>query len=164
MPTTGAQLVIFNRDRSQTLLIKREDFRVWTVPGGRIEPGETAEAAACREAWEETGHPVVIDYFLGEYWRPQIHKGGSLVYGYVGHVTAGVQGTPSWEALAVAWFEVDHLPPRTLSFARELIHDARFATVLPVKRTQFVPWWQQLIFVTGVAVRTWRNRWLGRPT
>ena len=162
MPTTGTQVVIFNADRTQTLLIKREDFRVWTVPGGRVEPGESVEEAVIREAFEETGHPVAIDCFLGEYWRPQLRNGGSLVYGYIGHVTTGEHGTPDWEAAAVAWVAVDSLPRRTLAFVREMIHDARFVTDLPVKRTLLLPRWQQMMIAIGVPVRNWRNWWLGR--
>jgi len=162
MSSTGSQLVIFNQDRTQTLLIKREDFRVWTVPGGRIEAGESAEEAALREAFEETGYPVAISYKLGEYWRPQLPNGGSLMHAYVGHIADGERGEASWEAVAVAWFAVDQLPKRTLSFARELIHDARFVTDLPVARTQYLPWWQSRLFAAGIKVRNWHNRWLKR--
>lgn len=52
MPTRGVQVVIFNEERSQVLLIKREDFRVWTIPGGRAERGETLEETGCREVLE----------------------------------------------------------------------------------------------------------------
>jgi ADP-ribose pyrophosphatase YjhB (NUDIX family) len=86
---TGAQVVILNEDTSQVLLVKREDFRVWTIPGGRIEPGELPEEAAQREALEETGFSVRTNRFIGEYWRPQMPKGGALVFAFVAHVTGG---------------------------------------------------------------------------
>ena len=75
VPANGAQTIIFNHDRSQVLLIKREDFRVWTTPGGHIEAGEPPEQAARREALEETGYEIAIDQYLGEYWRPQLPRG-----------------------------------------------------------------------------------------
>jgi ADP-ribose pyrophosphatase YjhB (NUDIX family) len=37
----------------------------WSVPGGRVEPGETLHAAVVRELLEETGLEVVVDRFLG---------------------------------------------------------------------------------------------------
>lgn len=38
----------------EVLLIKKRDG-YWSLPKGRLEPGETTEAAACREVYEETG-------------------------------------------------------------------------------------------------------------
>lgn len=37
------------------LLIKRDDIGVWALPGGMVDPGETAPAAVTRELQEETG-------------------------------------------------------------------------------------------------------------
>ena len=39
---------------------------VWQLPGGKIEPNETGEAAAARETLEEVGLKVEIREFLGE--------------------------------------------------------------------------------------------------
>jgi len=37
----------------------------WSVPGGRVEHGETLHEAVVREVAEETGVGVVVDHFLG---------------------------------------------------------------------------------------------------
>jgi 8-oxo-dGTP diphosphatase len=56
------------RDSSGRLLMVRranEPARgLWSLPGGRIEPGETAVAAAAREVLEETGLRVEVGALL----------------------------------------------------------------------------------------------------
>jgi 8-oxo-dGTP pyrophosphatase MutT (NUDIX family) len=47
---------VLKRDAVLLALRTRPPFaNVWSFPGGRIEPGETAEDAARRELFEETG-------------------------------------------------------------------------------------------------------------
>src|SRR5436190_190421 len=44
-------------DHGRLLLVRRgrpPSAGLWSLPGGRIEPGESAAAAAAREVWEET--------------------------------------------------------------------------------------------------------------
>lgn len=39
----------------RTAVIHRPKYGDWTLPKGKLEPGEGFEAAALREVWEETG-------------------------------------------------------------------------------------------------------------
>lgn len=64
-PPNAASVALIDRDK--VLLIQRARkpyFGMWSLPGGRLEPGETAEQAAGREIMEEVGlrvwrlHPI----------------------------------------------------------------------------------------------------------
>ena len=58
-----ASLIIVRDGR--VLLARDEALDFWSLPGGRIEPGETDEAAAARELGEETGLELLtIEYLL----------------------------------------------------------------------------------------------------
>lgn len=45
-------------------LIHRPRYDDWSLPKGKLDPGETAPAAAVREIHEETGSPAVLGRFL----------------------------------------------------------------------------------------------------
>ena len=58
---------IVRDDGGRLLLVRRgrpPAEGLWSVPGGRIEPGETAAAAATREVREETGLDVEVGAVL----------------------------------------------------------------------------------------------------
>jgi 8-oxo-dGTP diphosphatase len=50
---------------------------LWSIPGGRIEPGESDEQALVREVWEETGLEVTCGRLLGSAEVPGL--AGSVV-------------------------------------------------------------------------------------
>jgi len=46
-------------------IIHRPHRNDWTLPKGKMNPGESWQAAALREVWEETGYQVKLDSFAG---------------------------------------------------------------------------------------------------
>lgn len=52
------------------LLVRRRDTGDWELPGGRVEPGESATDAAVRETAEESGVTVEITGVVGIYTDP----------------------------------------------------------------------------------------------
>ncbi|HEY4672966.1 MAG TPA: NUDIX domain-containing protein [Nitrososphaerales archaeon] len=56
-PTVGA--LIIKKDKLLLVKSPKWKYQKWTVPGGHIEVGESAEQAIVREAKEETGLDVI---------------------------------------------------------------------------------------------------------
>jgi 8-oxo-dGTP pyrophosphatase MutT (NUDIX family) len=68
--STGASAIIFDAAREKVLLTRRTDNGRWCLPGGRMEPGESAAETCARETWEETGLRVRVGRLVGIYTSP----------------------------------------------------------------------------------------------
>ena len=160
MPTESASAVVFSPDRAQVLLIKREDFRIWVLPGGGIEPGESPEQAAIRETREETGYEIAIDRLIGRYWIPQAPRGGNTQYLFEGYVIGSAPISQGFETLAVGFFPVDQLPARIMGRMKMRIDDALANSPTVIERVDRVPIWVAIYFRVGIVLRDLRNQYL----
>ena len=97
------------------LLVKRgfEPNRgLWSFPGGRIEPGETAREAVEREVMEETSLRIEVGDVAGVY--DMISRDGDLllfhyiVINFHGQVISG-ELTAASDAADARWFKFDEL-------------------------------------------------------
>jgi len=57
----GALLWRPGEDGPEVLVVHRPRYDDWTLPKGKLDPGEHVTAAAVREVFEETGHRIVLD-------------------------------------------------------------------------------------------------------
>ncbi|WP_135604227.1 NUDIX hydrolase [Methanococcoides sp. NM1] len=107
------------------ILIKRKNppFKNrFALPGGFVEIGETTEAAAIREAYEETGLFIDLVKLIGVYSEPSRDPRGhtvSVCYLAIGH------GKPkaATDAAEVAPFDLKELPDIAFDH-RKMIDDA----------------------------------------
>lgn len=64
IPTWYFALVVVRRGHRFLLTQERKYGSTWSIPGGRVEHGETLHDAAIREVYEETGVPIQLDGIL----------------------------------------------------------------------------------------------------
>ena len=158
MARDGAIAVIFNAERTQVLLHLREDFRLWGLPGGGIESGETPDAAAIRETEEETGYIIELKRKVGEYFRPQI--GDNIQHVFEGVIIGGEAIEKGPETLAVKWFSVDSLPSNRTPTVHRWVHEALANHLAPIKITLNYPRWHIILRAIALKLRDFRNRYL----
>jgi ADP-ribose pyrophosphatase YjhB (NUDIX family) len=89
IPCVGA---IITDAAGRLLLIKRghePGKGLWSIPGGRVEPGETDEQAVIREVREETGLVVQPGRLIGAVRRPAPAGAMLDIRDYAATVTGG---------------------------------------------------------------------------
>ena len=107
-------------DAGRLLLIRRgqaPSAGLWSVPGGRVEPGETAAQAAAREVREETGLQVQVGALLAT-----VEIGDYLVHDFAAEVVSGELRAGD-DATDVRWCTFDEaaLLPLTPGLMDELL-------------------------------------------
>ncbi len=113
-PVLAVGAVVLHEGR--LLLVRRMQppaVGAWSVPGGRVEPGETLTAAVAREVLEETGLLVAVDELVG--W---VERTGDayhfVILDFFAHVLGDdlepVAGDDAGEARWVEAADLDELP------------------------------------------------------
>ena len=111
----GASAIIFDEAREKVLLTRRTDNGRWCLPGGGMEPGESAEETSARETLEETGLEVRVTRLVGIYTSPNMiieypdgNRKQSVAFSFEAEVTGGELAL-SDETTEFGYFALDGL-------------------------------------------------------
>ena len=111
----GASALIFERTTGKILLTRREDNGRWCLPGGGMDPGESAAEACVREVFEETGLQVKAIKLVGIYTSPDIlveypdgNKIQPVAFSFEVEITGGTLGL-SDETTEVGYFTIKEM-------------------------------------------------------
>lgn len=111
----GCSAVIFDKERRKVLLTRRTDNGLWCLPGGAMDPGESAAEACIREVWEETGLQVEVKRLIGVYSDPDQlvvypdgHKAHIVALSFEAQVVGGELGL-SPETTEAGYFELHEI-------------------------------------------------------
>ena len=127
----GASALIFDEARERILLTRREDNGRWCLPGGGMDPGESAAEACVREVSEETGLEVKVTKLVGIYTSPDLliefpdgNKIQPVAFSFEVEITGGELGL-SGETTDFGWYTVAEMEAMdTVENHVERIHDA----------------------------------------
>lgn len=127
-PNVGVHLVLTNPD-GQVLLLQRANTGYadgnWSVPGGRLDDGETLPAGAAREAFEELGIHIDHDDLTFGHVCHHADPDGERRIGFFFTITkwAGdVVNAEPGKCSALEWVKPDDLPDNTVGYIRQGVH------------------------------------------
>lgn len=95
--------------------------KLWTIPGGAIDKGETAEDAVKREVQEEIGVFLTKVHFIGTYMSEREYK-RDTVYCYSAMVSDILINPNPQEVEEVRWMMFNELPANRSFAIQEIIN------------------------------------------
>lgn len=128
-PTTlGVRLVAFD-EAGRVLLVRHSYLPGWHLPGGAVDPGESAQAAALREAREEAGLEIAAPPRLLALLRHDVGGRRDHVAVFVATGARRIPGAAAHgpEILEVGFFDPAALPEGATSATRARIAEAQGA-------------------------------------
>ena len=112
MLRVGASALIYDEDRERILMTQREDNQRWCLPGGGMDPGESAAETCVREVLEETGLEVEVTRLVGVYTSPDMlveYSDGTKVqpvtFSFEAEIIGGELGLSN-ETIDFGWYTV----------------------------------------------------------
>jgi ADP-ribose pyrophosphatase YjhB (NUDIX family) len=111
----AASAVVVDQD-GRILLHRRSDNRLWSIPGGGMEIGESIAETVVREVEEETGLKVEPDRLVGIYTNPrhvtayddgEVRQQFSICFAC--HVVGGRLAERANESLEVGFFSPEQI-------------------------------------------------------
>jgi 8-oxo-dGTP diphosphatase len=117
--TSGCFTIVLNEE-GHILLVKRKDYPLWDLPGGKLESGEPLENCTIRETQEETGYLISIKKKVGEYDQPQFDD---IQHIFLGELKGGSAIKDGLETDRVEWFSPNRLPLNMIPNRRKQINN-----------------------------------------
>ena len=116
---TVVALVLIRRGES-VLLVRQRRSGYWSLPGGKVERGESLDRAAIRETREETGLDVRLGRVVGLYSQPAVDE---LIVTFEAEVVNGAWHLGTDEIAGCAYFTMASLPAAVRPELRVRIDD-----------------------------------------
>ncbi|MCK0210091.1 NUDIX domain-containing protein [Starkeya koreensis] len=121
--TLGVRAVVID-EAGNVLLLRHSYVPGWHLPGGAVDPGESAEAAVIRELHEETAvTPLAPPRLHGLMLNRHLAARDHVAVYVVTHFAQGVPRVPNREIVEIGFFPPDALPEDTSPATRRRIEE-----------------------------------------